>query len=286
MVNGVIWHQQTARMVSVFAAIVLLTPSEVLAANQSPGQQTFGAGLFIAWAIAYLSRRRAIGGWLLYFYIQLYLSTVFSLFFLPTTLSNLRPGQWDRANLYVLYILSTVPVLVTTALEVWAATKLLFRRSEKNVAFLRKILVALMVVSAAALTIDLAYFKEAVTLYFDIVTLIFSLVWFAYFLKAKRIRLVFIENAWDHSTYVVKRVLTPEDKRRLGRRTAVASAATFVVFLLMMGLSIGDKKPDLGIFWVPLFYAAIAALIAWYLPLRKRGGTPLRDSELKGTDTR
>lgn len=47
----------------------LAISSEALAAPASQGQNTVGAGLFLAWAIAYLTRRRAIGGWLLYFYI-------------------------------------------------------------------------------------------------------------------------------------------------------------------------------------------------------------------------
>lgn len=263
-------HLQPKRY-AVFGTLLILLPWEALAASsQSAGQRAFSGSLFIAWAIAYLSRRRAIGGWLLYFYIQLYLSFLVSLLFLPTIFTNLRPDEWGTAKLYVLFIISTVPVVLLTAAEVYAATKLLVRRTESNVKILRKVLLALAAASAIALGIDLAFFEDTVTLYFDVVTLIFAIIWLAYFYKAKRVRLVFIEGKWDYSAHAAKRVLTPEDRWRLRRRTLIASSITFVVFMVMMGFALGDKKPDAGIFFVPLFYAAIAALIAWYLPLRKR----------------
>lgn len=166
--------------------------------------------------------------------------------------------------------MSTVPVLRLTAGELYAATMLLVRRSETNVKILRMVLLALAVASAIALGIDLAFFEEAATLYFDVVTLVFAAIWLAYFYKAKRVRLVFIDGKWEYDAYATKRVLTAEDRRRLRRRTLIASTVTFAAFLVMMGLALGDKKPDAGIFFVPLFYAVIAALIAWYLPLRKR----------------
>lgn len=190
--------------------------------------------------------------------------------FLPATLGDLRPAEWDSSKLYVLNFVSTVPVLILIFGEIVAATLLLVRRSEANVKILRKVLVALVIASAIALGIDIAYFNEVATLYFDIVTLVFAAIWLAYFYKAKRVRLVFIEGKWDYDAYAVKRVLTPEDKRRLRRRTLIASATTFLVLLILMGIALEDKKPDAGIFFVPLFYAAIAALVAWYLPLRKR----------------
>lgn len=263
---------------------LIVSPWDVLAATaaQTTGQRTFGAGLFLAWAVAYLSRRRAIGGWVLYFYIQLYISLLFSLLFLPATLGNLRPAEWDSSKLYVLNFVSAVPVLLLLLGEVGAATLLLARRSEANVKILRKVLAALVMASAIALGIDITYFDEAATLYFDVVTLAFAVIWLAYFHKARRVRLVFIEGKWDYEACAAKRVLTPEDKRRLRRRTLIASASTFLVLLILMGIALGDKKPDAGLFFVPLFYGAIAALVAWYLPLRKRRADPLR---IDSTDT-
>ena len=195
---------------------------------------------------------------------------------MPQVLSNLNPNQWDDSLLYVMFFLSTVPVLVTEVIEVFAATILLFRRNEQNVKFLRYALIALVAIVSIALVIDIVYFRENPTLFFDILTLVFAIIWTFYFLKARRIRLVFIERNWVYTPYSGKRALTPEDKRKLRKRALIAALVTFALFLLMMGSVLKDegKQPDVGIFVVPLFYALIAAVIAWYLPVRKKKTNP------------
>jgi hypothetical protein len=252
-------------------AMGCLVSAEALAATSgAQPQNPLGAGLFVAWGIAYLTRRRAIGGWLLYYYIQLYMSLLVSLIFFPQVISNLAPGEWDSTMRYVLFVLSTVPVVLAQGLEAFAATRLLFSRNEKNLHFLRKVLVALVAASGVSLAIDIAYFPEAPSIALDVLTFVFSGIWTAYFLKAKRVRLVFIELAWDYAAQTAPRPRTPAEKRYLLKRAALAAIATFVLFLLMMGAAMGDKKPDTGIFFVPIFYALVAAAIGWYVPIRKK----------------
>ncbi len=271
------------RSIVVLGCVAFSISGEALAAAAgTQGQNTVGGGLFLAWAIAYLTRRRAIGGWLLYFYIQLYLSLLLSLFFLPRVIANLNPSAWDSAMLYVLSFLSTVPVLLAEALEAYVATVLLFRRNESNLRFLRIALVALALSSGVSLGIDIAYFSDAPTLFFDALTFGFACIWCAYFWKAKRVRIVFVQRTWDYTSYSPPRVLAPEEKRYLLKRAAVFGSVTFVLFLLMMGSAIGDKKPDLGIFVVPIFYALVAAAIGWYAPIRKRKREALLQARSNG----
>jgi hypothetical protein len=227
-------------------------------------------GLFVAWGIAYVTRRRSIGGWLLYFYIQLYASLLVSLLFFPQVISNINPAGWDNAMRYVLFVLSTVPVLLAEGLEAFVATRLLLDRSEKNLLFLKKVLFSLVAVSAVSVAIDVAYFSDAPSIFLDALTLVFAVIWALYFWKARRVRLVFIEKAWNYEAYSARRTLTPGEKRYLRKRAILAATATFVIFLLMMGAAIGDKRPDSGIFFVPVFYALIAAAIGWYAPIRKK----------------
>lgn len=119
---------------------------------------------------------------------------------------------------YVLFVLSTVPVVLAQGLEAFAATRLLFSRNEKNLHFLRKVLVALVAASGISLAIDIAYFSEAPTIALDILTFVFSGIWTAYFLKAKRVRLVFIELTWDYAAQTAPRPRTPAEKRHLLKR--------------------------------------------------------------------
>jgi hypothetical protein len=95
---------------SLAGVFILMAANPAFAASGDTQRQPLaGGGLLVTLAIVYLSRRRAIGGWLLYFYVQLYLSLAISLIFIPQVISNLNPRQWDNSFLYpsVLY-----PVLV------------------------------------------------------------------------------------------------------------------------------------------------------------------------------
>jgi S1-C subfamily serine protease len=223
--------------VLIFITLILAIPEIIFAAQsgQKPLIPTaFGAAFWGTLAIVYLSRRRAIGGWLLYFYVQLYLSLVVSLGFIPITLTYLNPNEWDSSKLYVFFLFSTIPVFAVQVVEVYAATKLLIHRYEKNLLYLKKVLIALATTSAVALIIDVAYFERAMTLYVDIITLIFAVIWLTYFSKAKRVRCVFIEGKWTYTADSKKRILTPEDKKRLRKRTVITSLFTFMIILSLM----------------------------------------------------
>jgi hypothetical protein len=257
------------RLVGMF--ILIAANPAFAASGDTPRQPLAGGGLLVTLAIVYLSRRRAIGGWLLYFYIQLYFSLAISIIFVPQVISNLNPRQWDNSFLYVMFFLSVVPVLVVEVIEVIVATRLLLRRNENSVRALRNTLLALVITSAAAIAIDLGYFRD-VSLFFDMLTLAFAIIWTLYFAKSKRVRSVFIDNQWTYDPSSRKRILTAQDKSRLRKRALIAALVTFVGFLLLMGSVLTEeaKQPDIGIFAVPVFYALVAAVIAWYLPIRKK----------------
>lgn len=251
-------------------ALTLVPVVGLAASTNTQAPNPVGAGLFLALAVAYLTRRRAIGGWLFYFYLQLYSSVLISLLFIGRVVANLNPGNWDSSFLYVLFFLSTVPVLIAQLAEITLGTMLLFQRNERNVQWLRTALVALAITSGISLGIDLAYFSEFPNIFFDVLTFLFASVWAIYFWRSKRVRLVFVERAWNWAAVSAPRVLTPAERKYLIKRTAIVGGVTFVLFLLMMGGALGDKKPDAGIFVVPIFYALIAAAAAWYSPIRKK----------------
>lgn len=260
-------------LVFLLLIIFLFMATNAFAATSGTrNQSVVGGALFVAFAIAYLSRRRAIGGWLLYYYVQLYTGFIFSLIFIPQFIKYLSPSNWQNSLEYVMYFLSVMPVFIVQIVELYAGTKLLFRKNKTNVEFLRNVLIALVVFSGCAIAIDLIYFKEHVGLIFDILIFVFSIIWAWYFSKARRVRLVFIENNWTYTPYSERRQLSTADKRKLAKRSLIAASVTFVLLLLMMGTVLKDegKPPDAGIFFVPIFYSIIAALFGWFLPLRKK----------------
>jgi hypothetical protein len=171
--------------------------NEALAGTSNiPSSSATGGAVWIILAIVYFSRRRAIGGWLLLFYVQLYLGFAFSALSLPQFFSGLKPGSWNDAVHYIMFFLSVAPLFAIQIIELYAATRLLFLRDEQNVKFLRNTLVALSAAGMVAFVIDLIYFGDFVGLTFDMVTVIYAAIWAWYFSKARRVRSVFMERNW------------------------------------------------------------------------------------------
>jgi hypothetical protein len=112
-----------------------------------------------------------------------------------------------------MFFLSVVPVIATQSIEVFAATRLLFRRSEQNVKVLRGTLVALVVASASAVAIDLSYFRDDPGFIFDVITCVFAIIWALYFWKSERVKSVFVNRNWSFPTESKRRLLTTDDKR-------------------------------------------------------------------------
>lgn len=260
-------------VICLLGTLLLIISYEVFAqSSETPRSPLAGSGLLIGFAIAYLTRRRAIGGWLLYFYMQLYLSFILSLFFISQVFSNLNPVLWDDSFLYVMFFFSVVPILIVELLKIITATVLLFKRNLQNVKLLRNILIASVIVSGLALIIDILYFTDDPAIFFDGITFAFAIIWSLYFSVSRRVKIVFVEQNWSYEVFSPKRILTKEDKKKLFKRALISALITFIVFLLMMGTILEDegKQPDMGIFGVPIFYAVVAAIIAWYLPIRKK----------------
>ena len=257
----------------VAALVVVLCCQSTMAANGTPpGQNPAASGLFLGLAIAYLSRRRQIGGWLLYYYMQLFVSMVMTcVVSLPTIVKQIQPTEWDSASLYVWYLLSTVPELAIFMAEIILSALLLFRRNETTLRLVRFTQLALVVATGVSLCISFVHFDESTTIILESYSLFFAIVWFWYFRTATRVQCVFIERRWDYEgLHAAKPVPTKAELRYLWRRAAVSAGILFVLLLVLMGSALDDKRPDVSIFFVPLFYGAIAAALGRYLPIRQK----------------
>jgi hypothetical protein len=261
--------------------ITILSSTSALAyANGTPGAHPAAAnGLLIAIAIAFLARRREIGGWLLLYYIQLYGSVLVMGPYLISTALLLSPGQWDRENPYIWFLLGTVPFLAATIAQLGVASLLLYRRTEANVLLLQKVLVALMAFSFVAMMVGGTHVEGGA---FVGAWLIWtSAAWAVYFNKSRRVRLVFVDHFWDFEAQNPSTLdLTQPERRYLFKRAGVAASVVFVGFLLIAGSRLGDTKPDLNIFFAPLYVAALTALVAWNWPIRPAKRAALAASQL------
>jgi hypothetical protein len=239
------------------------------AAGASSNPSPLGAGLFIACGLAYVTRRRRIGGWLLYFYVQLYSSALMQLVFLPRALADFRPSHWDDASLYVWYIVSASAQILAQLAVVVLATTLLARRTQLNVQRTTWATGAQAGAASLALALNLSVFHDTVAATLSGLVLVFSSIWCAYFLRSLRVRRVFIEQNWDTSA-PRPLTLTSRELRYLRRRAVVAGGGTFIVVLVLMGMALSGQPPDAHLFVVAGISAVFAGLAGRYLELRPR----------------
>jgi hypothetical protein len=251
--------------------ITILSSTSALAyTNGTPDTHLVAAnGLWVGLAIAFLARRREIGGLLLFYYIQLYGSVLVIGPYLISTALLLSPSQWARANPYIWFLLGAVPFLAATIAQVGVASYLLYRRTAANVLLLQKVLVALMAFSFVAMLAGGAQLEDTGRAFVGAWLMWTSAAWAVYFYRSRRVRLVFVDRCWDFEAQNPSTLdLTQPERRYLFKRATVAGSVVFVGFLLLAGSRLGDAKPDLDIFIAPLYVATLTALVAWNWPIR------------------
>jgi hypothetical protein len=180
------------------AAATLCLSVPIIAADgaaKSPRIPGGGVGAIAIWYICSSRKNQEIGGWLLYYYIQLYLGVTVSLVLLAFSFQNYLPTAWDaQPLLYTLFLMSMLPTLALFAIQLVVAEKLRRSRDYEWLRRLRSVLWAGLAVAVLGFAIDYNYFEDSVV--FDVVTLIFSTIWLAYFCVSRRVTRVFRTKDW------------------------------------------------------------------------------------------
>jgi hypothetical protein len=163
-------------------------------AGRTPPAPTGIVGLLI-WFICFNNRKKEIGGWLLYYYIQLYIGVVITLVLALVSFHNYLPTAWAaQPNLYPLFLLSTVPGVVVVPVQLVLAERLRLSRDYRHVHTLRVVLWADLAAAIVGTVIDARFFEQ--NLGFDILALIWPCIWLPYFYVSKRVVRVFRTKDW------------------------------------------------------------------------------------------
>ena len=118
------------------------------------------------------------------------------------------PKTWINApDLYPFFLLTTVPVLLVYCAKFVVAEKLRMSRNYTYVPILRYILFADLASSLIAIAINNKYF-EGNSAGFNMVTLIWPIIWIPYFYFSKRVKGVFKNRDW------LSPALSPEVPRK------------------------------------------------------------------------
>lgn len=151
-------------------------------------------GGLIAWFVCNGCKRSPIGGWLLFYFWQLYSSLFMSAVLLAGNIQSYVPENFDSETRFALFLASVVPVLILLLMQVAIATQALSVRTPDMLNLLRWILFAQVIASTLGVILDAMYFPDNQV--FSIIGLIQEALWLAYFLKSTRVRHVFNLQDW------------------------------------------------------------------------------------------
>lgn len=243
--------------------------------NRNPGYGAIWGIIICAW-ICNKRRQKAIGGWLLYYYIQLYIGMIWFSIFTLTSLENYIPGNWNDQTLYLYYLLSVTPQDIATIAELIVASLLLknrFRNSSK-VNLLKIVFVFSIIFSIIGVIIDYFYWKESIP--FEILGLVSYSFWLLYFIFSKRVKSVLIDNNWKSYDDIMqkepiitdnKTIENDEHKKDIVFEPTDEANITNNKFKLFSSF----KKLPKGIFrLIVVFSFVISTLIGFFVEMNER----------------
>jgi hypothetical protein len=152
-------------------------------------------GILLAWWICNRNKRNPIGGWLMFYYWQVYGGILVTLLFFALSAQSYVPENFDSTRRFALFLASALPGLILLFIEAAVATFLLSARTWDMVKLLRCVMMALIAVTLLGTVIDGLYFPESLA--FGFLGLGSTTIWLAYFFRSKRIQHVFWAHDWD-----------------------------------------------------------------------------------------
>lgn len=166
------------------------------AAGSNQYTPTFPGGI-VGWIVCNARKKHEFGGWLLFFYWQLYSGVVMTTIFFTINFQSYVPENFGRhPATYYWFLASALPNLLIFVLQVAVATILISVRTWDLLVLLRGLTAAQVIATIAAIAIDAEYFPGNVVLNVSTM-LVPQSAWLAYFCLSRRVRHVFQAHDWD-----------------------------------------------------------------------------------------
>lgn len=166
----------------------------VAASSTNSYTPTLPGGL-IAWWICSSRKRQQIGGWLLFYYWQLYSGVLMTILFFSIAFQSYVPESYADPSKYHLFLASVIPVLVLFSVQLAIGTMLISVRTWDMLILLRWTICAELIAAVIGTMIDVTQFPD--NLPFDFLTIVQEGLWLAYFFKSQRVKHVFKFHDWD-----------------------------------------------------------------------------------------
>lgn len=160
----------------------------------SPTTPTIPGGI-IAWIICNSRKRHAIGGWLLFYYWQLYGMLALTVIFFALNIQSYVPENFQNKTRFGLFLTAAVPGLLLIIMQIIVATFSIGVQTPDMLKLLRAVLAAQVVAGMVEVVIDSTNFPD--NLFLSIYTLLQELLWLGYFARSRRVRHVFNLQDWE-----------------------------------------------------------------------------------------
>ena len=162
----------------------------VAAALQNPSATApFGAIGLVVVVLCITRRNENIGGWLMFFYYQIYASVALSLLSVLRSVETFSPSYWSESGDYAVYLASVLPRYVAFLFVGIVASVLLSRRTHTWVIHLRIALGAALGLMTLPLLLDALFFPDA--LIWNVLRVLMLGAWLIYFFVSERVKRVF-----------------------------------------------------------------------------------------------
>jgi hypothetical protein len=168
-----------------------MTPHSNLATELA--QRIAPFGLLFA-LLCWFRRKEEIGGWLMFFYYQIYAGMFLSVLIVAKQIGVYMPRPWKNETNHIFFIIAAIPRLVGFLMILIIATILLKKRELSWLSKLRLVMGIELTLMACSLLIDVYRFPSAFT--FNLTQAILLSLWLTYFYQSQRVHQVFVTHDW------------------------------------------------------------------------------------------
>ena len=153
-------------------------------------------GALIWWIICSRRKQQSIGGWLLFYFWQIFSGAALSAILLVSVgYSSYMPEAYDKATDYWLFVLSGAPTVLLLFVHAAAALMLLCVRTWDALVLLRNIVLGQVVFQWFSVAIDTWKFPDDLGL--DVIGAIQMSIWVLYLFHSERVERVFKHDNWE-----------------------------------------------------------------------------------------
>lgn len=189
----------------VSSLVVLFSPLLVLAADTKTTAPLGGVlGALVVWWICSRRKEQPIGGWLLCFYIQLYVNAAVGIISIAASLKGYNPATWNSSPLYWLWVIAVAPRQTLFIAEVVIGSILVKKREWNWINYLKLVFGLNAAFAILAVWVDEAHFQSDLRFAFG--NLGYSIIWLLYFWLSSRVRAVFKTKQWFYCAYCGSRI--------------------------------------------------------------------------------